>query len=78
MQPTNETAQSWICDVDEEGVLTFPDELWDLMGWKEGDTVEFVDQEDGSFLLQKVENPDNPAYTGVVEKATLETSDQAP
>lgn len=75
MQPTNETTESWICDVNEEGVLTFPDELWNLLGWKEGDTVEFVDQEDGSFLLQKVETPSNPDYTGVVEKTTLENSD---
>lgn len=75
MQPTNETTESWICDVNEEGVLTFPDELWNLLGWKEGDTVEFVDQEDGSFFLQKVETPSNPDYTGVVEKTTLENSD---
>jgi len=58
MQATNETTQSWVCNVDEDGVLTFPDELWDLMGWQEGDTVEFIDQEDGSFLLQKVELAD--------------------
>lgn len=69
MQPTNETTQSWICDVDENGVLIFPDELWDLMGWKEGDTIEFVDQEDGSFLLQKVDElPDALDYVSTVEK----------
>lgn len=56
MQPTNETTQSWICDVDEEGVLIFPDDLWNLLNWKEGDTVEFLDQGDGSFVLQKVED----------------------
>lgn len=55
MQPPNETTKSWICDVDEEGVLIFPDELWELMGWKEGDTVEFIDQKDGSFILRKIE-----------------------
>ena len=76
MQPTNDTTQSWVCDVDEDGVLTFPDELWNFMGWKEGDTVEFIDQEDGSFLLQKVDEPCNPDYTGVVEKATQENDDQ--
>lgn len=69
MQPTNETTQFWVCDVDENGVLIFPDELWDLMDWKEGDTVEFVDQEDGSFLLQKVEEiPDALDYVSTVEK----------
>jgi bifunctional DNA-binding transcriptional regulator/antitoxin component of YhaV-PrlF toxin-antitoxin module len=73
MQPTNETTQSWTCDVDEEGILTFPDELWNLMGWKEGDTVEFVDQEDGSFLLQKVDQPytePDKSNHSVIEKAS--------
>jgi bifunctional DNA-binding transcriptional regulator/antitoxin component of YhaV-PrlF toxin-antitoxin module len=55
MQPTNEETQSWVCDVDEEGVLIFPDELWDLLGWKEGDTVEFTDNKDGTFSLVKVD-----------------------
>lgn len=59
MQPINETTQSWVCDVDEDGVLTFPDELWNLMGWQEGDTVEFLDQEDGSFILRKVDPESN-------------------
>lgn len=68
MQTTNETTQSWICDVNEEGVLIFPDELWNLLGWKEGDTVEFVDQEDGSFLLQKVEEGPDSSSTSIVEK----------
>lgn len=70
MQPTNETTLSWICDVDEEGVLTFPDELWNLLGWKEGDTVEFVDQEDGSFLLQKVDEQEefDSLDTSTIEK----------
>ena len=76
MQPTNETTQSWVCDVDEDGVLAFPDELWNLMGWKEGDTIEFIDQEDGSFILQKVEEiPHNLDYISTVEK-TVE-DDQA-
>ena len=70
MQPTNETTQSWICDVDENGVLTFPDELWNLLGWKEGDNIEFVDQEDGSFLLRKVDElSDSLDYVSTVEKA---------
>jgi bifunctional DNA-binding transcriptional regulator/antitoxin component of YhaV-PrlF toxin-antitoxin module len=70
MQPTNETTQSWICDLDENGVLIFPDELWNLLGWEEGDNIEFVDQEDGSFLLQKVDElPDSLDYVSTVEKA---------
>lgn len=69
MQPINETTKSWICDVDEDGVLVFPDELWDFMGWKEGDTIEFIDQEDGSFLLRKVDKlPDSLDHVSTVEK----------
>lgn len=55
MQPINEETKSWICDVDEEGVLIFPDELWDLMGWKEGDTIEFLDNQDGTFSMVKID-----------------------
>lgn len=46
---------SWICPVDEEGVLTLPDELWEHLDWKEGDDLEFVDNEDGTFSIYKVE-----------------------
>ena len=55
MAPTNETTESWLCDVDENGVLTFTDELWEFLDWKEGDTLEFLDQGDGSFILRKVD-----------------------
>ena len=50
----NET-NTWVLPVDEEGVLTLPDELWEMLGWREGDTIEFVEQEDGSFLLVKTD-----------------------
>jgi AbrB family looped-hinge helix DNA binding protein len=50
----NET-NSWVVHVDEDGVLTLPDEVWEYLGWREGDEVEFVDQEDGSFLLKKAD-----------------------
>jgi bifunctional DNA-binding transcriptional regulator/antitoxin component of YhaV-PrlF toxin-antitoxin module len=54
MQPTNETTKSWFCDVTENGVLIIPDDLWEQIDWKIGDDIEFIDQEDGSFILQKV------------------------
>lgn len=55
---TNEEQQPkhWTLPVDEEGVLILPDELWDALGWKENDTLEWVDQQDGSFLIVKVED----------------------
>ena len=50
----NET-NSWVLPVTEEGVLTLPDELWQELDWREGDEIEFLEQEDGSFLLVKVD-----------------------
>jgi bifunctional DNA-binding transcriptional regulator/antitoxin component of YhaV-PrlF toxin-antitoxin module len=47
--------QSWTLHVDEDGVLTLPDELWQALDWGEGDSIEFLEQEDGSILLVKVD-----------------------
>jgi bifunctional DNA-binding transcriptional regulator/antitoxin component of YhaV-PrlF toxin-antitoxin module len=59
MEPNEKTeTKRWTLPVDEDGVLVLPDELWAELGWKEGDSLEWVDQEDGSFLLVKVEESD--------------------
>lgn len=47
--------QSWTLHVDEDGVLTLPDELWEALDWGEGDHIEFIEQDDGSFLLIKAD-----------------------
>lgn len=39
--------------VDENGILTFPQDLIDELGWKEGDVLEWIENTDGSFLLRK-------------------------
>lgn len=54
----NETS-TWTLPIDEDGVLTLPDELWNLLGWKEGDQIEFLDQDDGSFLLVKIDETES-------------------
>lgn len=64
---TNE-ANTWLLPVDEDGVLTLPDEVWQALGWREGDEVEFIDQEDGSFLLMKVDETEHTE--GEVDPAT--------
>jgi len=38
----------------EECILEFPPELLDRAGWKEGDTLEWIDNKDGTWGLQKV------------------------
>lgn len=53
---TNETNQRWTVSVDEEGILTLPDELLSQLGWGENDTVEWTEESDGSFILTKCEN----------------------
>jgi hypothetical protein len=37
-------------------VLPFPQDFLDLQGWKEGDTLDWKDNKDGSWTLSKVEN----------------------
>ena len=42
--------------VDEDGTLTFPNELLEKTGWKEGDVLEWIPNDDGSFTLVKKEH----------------------
>jgi bifunctional DNA-binding transcriptional regulator/antitoxin component of YhaV-PrlF toxin-antitoxin module len=51
--------RTWPCEIDDDGVLTFPDELLDLQGWKEGDDINFDILPDGTLILTKVE-PNEP------------------
>ena len=54
----------WVLPVQEshiDGVddyfINLPDDLLEQAGWKEGDTLEWIDRDDGSIVLQKVEVP---------------------
>jgi bifunctional DNA-binding transcriptional regulator/antitoxin component of YhaV-PrlF toxin-antitoxin module len=40
--------------VDDNGVLTFSEEILQETGWKEGDMLEFIDNGD-SFIMRKVD-----------------------
>mgnify|MGYP001156774461 FL=1 len=42
--------------VDDDGILTFPDELMKETGWMEGDVLEWIPNDDGSFTLVKKEH----------------------
>ena len=41
--------------VGDDGILTFPDNVMEELGWKEGDLLEWVDNKDGSLSLVKVD-----------------------
>ena len=53
--------KSWTLNVEEandgsgDAILNFPPDLLEQAGWKEGDTLNWVDQKDGSWLLKKVD-----------------------
>ena len=42
-----------ILTVSDDGILTFPDDLMKELGWKEGDLLQWIDNNDGSFSLVK-------------------------
>ena len=53
-----DTARSYPLDVQEDSdgqYLIFPDEEMELLGWKEGDDIEWIDNGNGSWTLRKKE-----------------------
>lgn len=38
---------------DEDYYIELPPEIWDELGWKVGDTVTWLDQGDGSWVIRK-------------------------
>ena len=57
----NEVKTSWTVTIEEaedgsgDLVLPLPQDMLDLQGWKEGDTLDWKDNEDGSWSLSKLE-----------------------
>ena len=49
--------KKWIIPVDDDYNITFPEDLLEQTGWKEGDTLQWIDQGDGSFKMIKVTKP---------------------
>lgn len=49
----------WVLTVESDSededslVLNFPDDLLASVGWQPGDVIEWLEQEDGSWLLRK-------------------------
>lgn len=43
----------WTLPVGDNGEVTLNDEILNLTGWREGDTLEFVDLNNGSWQIQK-------------------------
>lgn len=50
---------TWTITVEEDSetgelILPLPEDMLQLQGWIEGDTLEWIDNNDGSWTLQKV------------------------
>lgn len=48
------TNPSYFLEVNEEGVIVFPDELMERMNWKENDELFFRDLGNGTFHISTV------------------------
>ena len=61
-------------DTDEpDYIIKFPDDLMEQANWQEGDTLEWIDNNDGSFLLRKIEKTLN--HDEMVEAGHTMTAD---
>ena len=61
----------WILPVDDDYNITFPEDLLEQTGWKEGDVLEWIDQGDGSFKMIKKET--KPSWVKGNELARVKT-----
>jgi hypothetical protein len=53
--------KSWTVTIEEDPstrdlILPLPQELLNMQGWAEGDTLEWIDNKDGSWSIQKAKN----------------------
>lgn len=52
-------SKSWILDIQEsptgDQFIEFPPEALEAVGWKEGDSIEWIDNKDGSWTIKKKE-----------------------
>jgi hypothetical protein len=51
--------KTWIAEVQEDNegnqCIQLTDEMLEVLGWKEGDTIEWIDNKDGSWTMKKKE-----------------------
>ena len=53
-------SKTWTLEVKEDpengdAILEFPDDFMQEAGWKEGDTLDWIDNKDGTWTLKKIE-----------------------
>lgn len=50
--------KTWTLNVEEDGIITFPPEVLEELGWQAGDKLYWHDNKDGTWSLYK-KQPDN-------------------
>jgi hypothetical protein len=55
----HQNTNTWTITLEEDSetgdlILPFPEDLLKQAGWTEGDTLEWIDNNNGSWILQKV------------------------
>ena len=74
--------QHWELTVDEHGAVVLPEDFLEQTGWREGDSIEFVPQADGTWHLERrdgdlfttirrVQDSDEPAVTMTVAQVRV-------
>ena len=58
--------KSWTITVSEDGILPLPQDLLDEAGWKEGDCLNWVDNNDGSWSIVK-DDLTNFIHKGIIK-----------
>ena len=54
--------KSWTVTVEEDGILSLPQDLLDEAGWKEGDVLDWTDNKNGTWSLSKKEEHSKHYY----------------
>jgi bifunctional DNA-binding transcriptional regulator/antitoxin component of YhaV-PrlF toxin-antitoxin module len=56
---TKNSSEIWTVKVEEDQfgdlILPLPTDMLEELGWKEGDTLNWIDNENGSYTLSKVQ-----------------------
>jgi hypothetical protein len=82
--PTKNKVKKWVLPVEETKIaetdeidyfITFPDDLLEVANLKEGDSVEWIDQGDGSYLIKKSEERKIATYDEMVAAGYTMTAD---
>ncbi len=56
---------TWTLTVEEDGILSLPQDLLDEASWKQGDCLNWIDNNDGSWSLVK-EDLTNFIHKGII------------